>query len=289
MSVAPPPVPPADWLRLERCLACAYDLTGLPAEGVCPECGQPYDAGTVELTGTARGSHVTFVNASPSYVLLRLLPWMVVAGGLVLFLIWTIGQAFLPLAMIFALSWPGLAVGVVRRCISGRAVVRLRMNFAGIVQDDDADEPPAATTIRAVMPYLTAAACTGLLVWLIMSGAWMIPIIFLVPVAIPGIKQWWLAQRRRRQIIGTPDGTLLTPPSKRRVLLPAHWSNVATVNIGMEADDVTCRIVTTSRAGGKSGQSGDVSDIEVRCTPEQAAELRARVAAWRQYWRQAKK
>lgn len=289
MSVAPQPVPPADWLRLERCLACAYDLTGLPAEGVCPECGQPYDAGTVELTGTARGSHVTFVNASPSYVLLRLLPWMVVAGGLVLFLIWTIGPAFLPLAMIFALSWPGLAIGVVRRCIGGRAVVRLRMNFAGIVQDDDADEPPAATTVRAVIPYVTAAVSIGLFLWMILSGFWLAPIILLVALAIPGVTQWWRARRLRRQIIGTPDGTLLTSGVKRRLLMPAHWSNAATVHIGMEADDESCRIVTTSRAGGKAGQSGDVSDIEVRCTPEQAAELRARVAAWRQYWRQAKK
>jgi hypothetical protein len=129
----------------------------------------------------------------------------------------------------------------------------------------------------------------GLLVWLIVSGSWIVPVVVLVVLAMPSVKRWWRAQRIRRQILGTPDGTLLTSPGKRRVLLPARWSDVATVHIGMEADGETCRIVTTSRAGGKAGRSGDVSDIEVRCTHEQAAELRGRVAAWKKHWRQMKK
>ena len=34
---------PPDLLRLGICPQCEYSLEGLPSEGICPECGRPYD------------------------------------------------------------------------------------------------------------------------------------------------------------------------------------------------------------------------------------------------------
>lgn len=38
---------------LSYCGKCGYDLTGLPDQGACPECGQRYDAATREGLATA--------------------------------------------------------------------------------------------------------------------------------------------------------------------------------------------------------------------------------------------
>ena len=40
-----------DPLRLEMCPNCGYCLTGLPAEGICPECGKHYAPGQIILYG----------------------------------------------------------------------------------------------------------------------------------------------------------------------------------------------------------------------------------------------
>lgn len=40
MEPAQPPQPP-------RCPHCRYSLTGLPRQGVCPECGGDYDTDTL--------------------------------------------------------------------------------------------------------------------------------------------------------------------------------------------------------------------------------------------------
>ena len=52
-----PAIQPVDPLRLQHCPACGYRLDGLPPEGVCPECGRPYDNATVILHGWSRGTH----------------------------------------------------------------------------------------------------------------------------------------------------------------------------------------------------------------------------------------
>ena len=42
---------PEDALRLRNCPACDYDLTGLAAKGICPECGRAYDDQAIYLRG----------------------------------------------------------------------------------------------------------------------------------------------------------------------------------------------------------------------------------------------
>ena len=289
MSAAPLPV--ADSFRLEHCPQCAYDLTGLAPAGVCPECGGSYDTQTVELTGTPHGSHVTLSNAPPRQFRRQLLPWYVIGvGGILACFTWMApppfrGRALLSFAVIFALVCAESLIGIGRRCAAGRpATVRVRMNCAGVVQDDDADEPPAAATLRATAPIVVALGYVALLYWLFDRRLWA-PAIITSILVVPTLAKWrrdWLA---RRAVLRAPDGERLTSSRKRRVLVPSPWSHVRTVAIGMAPDDQTCRIIITSQAGVKAGTTGDVADIEVPCTPTRADELRTRVAAWREYWR----
>jgi hypothetical protein len=46
-----------DSLRLTTCPRCGYSLEGLPDDGVCPECGAPYDQSEVVLHGYGAGHY----------------------------------------------------------------------------------------------------------------------------------------------------------------------------------------------------------------------------------------
>jgi hypothetical protein len=54
-----------DPLRLDRCPDCGYLLTGLPAEGLCPECGFAYNAEMIVLYGWAGEVRRTQANQRP--------------------------------------------------------------------------------------------------------------------------------------------------------------------------------------------------------------------------------
>jgi hypothetical protein len=64
-TVSPAPAPVNDVQRVSHCPKCAYELTGLPDEGLCPECGRAYDQTCVFLYGTALGEHAGVHNATP--------------------------------------------------------------------------------------------------------------------------------------------------------------------------------------------------------------------------------
>ena len=63
-AVTTPQVDGADVLRLERCAGCGYQLAGLPADGLCPECGHAYAADDVVLRGWACGSRASIATGN---------------------------------------------------------------------------------------------------------------------------------------------------------------------------------------------------------------------------------
>ena len=48
-----------------RCWSCGYRLQGLAAEGICPECGQPYRPDQIVLSGWGAGQMETLTTARP--------------------------------------------------------------------------------------------------------------------------------------------------------------------------------------------------------------------------------
>lgn len=134
----------ADPLRLTLCPGCGYSLTGLGDEGVCPECGRPFDQRTVVLFGWGRGTHATALTATPG-----------VAAALLAF------QSFGMLhSCINPASPPGLRAGMFALWLGliGWAVwqrrsrpelpgrVQVRLSDAGCQQIDNPDKDAPAVT-----------------------------------------------------------------------------------------------------------------------------------------------
>jgi hypothetical protein len=124
------------------CPTCGYSVNGLPARGVCPECGASYYDTQLILYGWACGRHATTNNSRGLRFLVGLAP---------LYLAW---QLFLPMATPWRIavvtSWVGsIGLSLMRRKktdLPGR--IQIRMNRDGIRQIDD------VTTLRGPDPDL---------------------------------------------------------------------------------------------------------------------------------------
>ena len=134
----------ADPLRLTLCPACGYSLVGLGEEGICPECGRPFDQRTVVLFGWARGTHATADTAPP---------W-VAAGLLALQSFGMLNAIMNPsaprgLRSGMVVLWLGLVAWVVwqrrsRPDLPG--LVQVRLSDAGCQQIDNPDKDAPAVT-----------------------------------------------------------------------------------------------------------------------------------------------
>src|SRR4051812_13894108 len=69
-------------LPLEACPDCDYALAGLPPEGVCPECGRPYDQETIVLYGRGGGVHSNPVNAPTRLLVMQIIFLCIVPAAL---------------------------------------------------------------------------------------------------------------------------------------------------------------------------------------------------------------
>lgn len=275
--------------RLERCPGCGYSLEGSPPVGVCPECGGAYDRETIELTGEACGSHVTFANGSWRQVGRRytwrtlllgsfVVPWLYV--GLRAGMTSLRGWHFALIVMLMGLP----LLHVARRVVAGRATVRVRMNPAGIVQDDDADEPAAVQTLRRATPYLFALFVAGTFVYAMATDRWWVISFGLLVgfIYFPEQVNAW-RRRRRRRVLATPDGERLTPQARRGILRPRAWSEIARFSIVETARENICRIRAIAEVVGD--REASAADIEVPCTPDQADAVREIVRWWIVYAR----
>ena len=71
-------------LRPKVCPVCDYSLAGLPAEGICPECGTGYDTSRVYLYGEAMGTRRRAWNARAQR------PGQMVFGGILILVLATV-------------------------------------------------------------------------------------------------------------------------------------------------------------------------------------------------------
>ncbi len=91
-----------DPLRLDRCPECGYLLTGLPDQGICPECGTAYHPDMIVLYGWAqhvRGNEATRRHGRRWWV------WAVLGWLLILLLFNWIAIIILP-AWLISMSAP---------------------------------------------------------------------------------------------------------------------------------------------------------------------------------------
>ncbi len=133
-----------DPLRPTVCPRCEYALTGLPAVGVCPECGHPYDGDTVYLYGHAAGGRAQAWNGPVWSFRGLAFSWgMVVVWTAILGIAWRSGglllrgpmvQVLFPLTTVIAATWR-------RTTSAGGPLVRVRLAMDGIGQIDRSSGP----------------------------------------------------------------------------------------------------------------------------------------------------
>jgi hypothetical protein len=90
-----------DPLRLDRCPDCGYLLTGLPEQGICPECGVAYNPEMIVLYGWAtrvRGNEST-ARRGPGWWVSSIAGWLILLllfniVGAVLLVVWLIGSSY---------------------------------------------------------------------------------------------------------------------------------------------------------------------------------------------------
>lgn len=133
----------ADALHLDVCPGCAYQLQGLPPEGVCPECGRAYDQRVVILYGWATGSKADAGNAKPWHAA-ALAAAPLVYCTLRLVRAWSRGE-FVRLAL-FGLWAAAIAWFLYRRFVTfrGPGLTQVRLSEAGCVQADSTSEADEA-------------------------------------------------------------------------------------------------------------------------------------------------
>jgi hypothetical protein len=139
-----------DLLRLTQCPRCDYSLQGLPAEGICPECGTRYDQSAIVLRGRLAFGQRANRPGIPSLI------WLAVWFALV----------FLPYGrfrgdplMLFVMGYMVLASGLTwaDRLLSPRGdQVLLWINARGLAQQNDFDPTAATTRLRGVLPIFYA-------------------------------------------------------------------------------------------------------------------------------------
>lgn len=94
-----------------RCHQCGYDLTGLDAEGHCPECGSVYDLNSpyrmARLAENPVGQHVKAITLAvvAGLVLLVGVVWAVMAKELATPIVMTLLLASLPAFGAFSYWW----------------------------------------------------------------------------------------------------------------------------------------------------------------------------------------
>jgi hypothetical protein len=115
----------------EVCPICGYSLQGAPAEGICPECGNAYDASVLIVHGWACGQHANVANSRGRRLLFTML-----------FPLWVLWQ-FMFTSNVWRLTVGGLWLASIafdysrRKSTDHPGGIQLRMNRNGILQIDN--------------------------------------------------------------------------------------------------------------------------------------------------------
>jgi len=255
----------ADALRLTNCPQCEYSLTGLPDEGICPECGWAYDRGAVIVRCQGPGGL-----RWPSWVLVVL---GTLAAGIdgVLLIMWP--RALLRLTQMLAVNAIVVAfcaITLLERALSPRkGEWLLWITPAGIGVQSEFDPDSMLAHARRLF------------------AAWFLPLFIsfgFFPVALAGQGRMWYVGVGMmiayglgffwfgRKVLPRPG----IPASGARPGLFA-WDAINDLRIGRQKSG-RYRLRATRRFW--LNQKQPVLDVSFESSDDRAAQIRQRIAQW---------
>jgi len=271
------------------CPNCGYSLEGLAdgsgaaasagisKETICPECGRVFDPRELVLYGWGRGSHATTGNVRR----LRVGWWL--AGGCAP-LAWWFWMPLIKLAWwpVILAAWGGLIVYFIFRRSASRhpGLIQIRADPHGCVQYDDLGGPSMLGDLVRLHGWLLPPLLIPLL---LIAGPGRLGMsrvgLFWTGLAISVVAMastWPLCRHFQKRMAKLPAGAIVDANAAYRMAMP--WKKVEEIKLNTAGpQNYRLQIVT----GVKPARYW-VVDAEIRCSAEQAQELRELLEGWRQ-------
>ena len=254
-----------DLLRLENCPQCEYSLTGLPDEGICPECGWAYDRGAVIVRCQGPGG---FRWPSWLLVVLGALAAGTASTALIMF-----PQSLLRLTqmvVVFAILAGFCAVTLVERALSPRkGDWLLWITPAGIGVQSDFDPDSILAHVRRLFAafFLPVFVMTGF-VPMVSQGQgrmWYVGVIMMIAY---GLGFFWFM----RKVQPRPG----IPASGARPALFA-WNAVTDLRIDRNKSGRYRLLVTRSS---RIAKKQPILAVSFESSDERMTHIRKRISYW---------
>ncbi len=287
MHDAVPPIPQCLWTTV--CPNCGYPLTGLPDEGMCPECGAAYDQSEVILYGWGRGQHENVATAKRS----RMIWLLIVPLAWILIQLWPMSQmprSYFPgeFPIIASVALFALVRGLFqRRATQHPGAVQIRLNHLGCVQYDNLAGPSLAQRLWASHSWLAmTAVAVGLIILRARADIGVFPFCFLLVATLLFIPIRWKAGRRYYQAARLiPDHAIADANAALVERVP--WKNIADYQLDrLRRGGHRLRINAKLESFALADRSKYPVDAEINCDAEQIEQLRTLISQWMAHSRQ---
>jgi hypothetical protein len=263
-------------LAVTVCPNCGYSLTGLPESGTCPECGASYDQTQVILYGWGHGRRENLANTRRSRMI-----WVMLAPmmGFVWQIPMMLSHRYLILAYlaVFAAIWIYL---VSRRQMSSHpGLIQVRLSDEGCVQYDDLAGISTFMEFMRSYGWLITGVGFGCLVLMRKEIDPVTLWIFCPSLLIGSVALFLHGPKFRLALKSLPERSLANANTVIRRYCP--WTDVSTSFILQSTEGGRYHLQITRRRWFTIDPVP--VDAEIKCDPEQVAQLRVLLRRWITY------